>query len=250
MIVLKSHDEILVMQGANKIVVDVMRKLKEMIRPGMNTLEMDRVAEELIRSAGAEPAFKGYRGYRHTLCTSLNEQVVHGIPAENVILKEGDIISVDCGVLYKGFYGDHAWTFGVGEIDPRSKELLSVSEKALMIGIKEARAGNRLYDISAAIQEHVEKNGMSVVREYVGHGIGRNLHEDPQVPNFGERDTGIKLRAGMTIAIEPMVNLGTWKVKVLDDEWTVITADGERSAHFEHSIAITDGEPIILSAAN
>lgn len=248
MIVLKSHDEILVMQSANKIVVDVMRKLKEMIRPGMNTLEMDRTAEELIRSSGAEPAFKGYRGYQHTLCTSLNEQVVHGIPGERVILREGDIISVDCGVLYKGFYGDHAWTFGVGEIDKGSKELLSVTEEALKIGINEARAGNRLYDISAAIQDHVEKNSMSVVREYVGHGIGRNLHEDPQVPNFGEKDTGIRLRAGMTIAIEPMVNLGTWKVKVLDDEWTVVTADGERSAHFEHSIAITDGEPIILSA--
>lgn len=246
MIVLKSKEEIDIMREANRIVAEVLEFLKGMINPGVTTGELDRVAEKMIRERGATPAFKGYLGYRHTLCTSINEEVVHGIPGDKS-LSEGDIISIDCGVLYKGFYGDHAWTFPVGMIDRESEDLLNVAKEALFRGIKMAAVGNRLYDISAAIQEYVEGSGFSVVKDYVGHGIGRKLHEEPQVPNFGEAGTGIKIRPGLVLALEPMVNAGTSDVKVLQDEWTVVTKDGKRSAHFEHSVAITENGPEILS---
>lgn len=246
MIVLKSREEIEIMREANRIVAEVMGRLGAMIQPGVTTLELDSVAENMILEKGARPAFKGYLGYRHTLCTSVNSQVVHGIPGE-VLLVEGDIISIDCGVYYKGFYGDHAWTFPVGEVDGDAQRLLNVAEGALDKAVTQAIPGNRLYDISAAIETQAEKNGFSVVRDYVGHGIGRELHEEPQVPNFGEAGTGIKLRPGLVLAVEPMINMGTWKVKVLPDEWTVVTEDGKISAHFEHSIAITEDGPQILS---
>jgi len=246
MIVLKSKEELKIMRDANRIVAEVMAKLKTVIAPGVTTGELDRIAESMIQERKAKPAFKGYLGYQHTLCTSINHEIVHGIPGDT-LLNEGDIVSIDCGVFYKGFYGDHAVTFPVSKIDSDSQKLLTVTEESLYLGIEKALIGNRLYDISAAIQSHSEKNGFSVVRDYVGHGIGRKLHEEPQVPNFGEAGTGIKLRAGLVLAIEPMVNMGTWKVKVMPDEWTVITADKARSAHFEHSIAITDDGPEILS---
>lgn len=246
MIVLKSKDEIEIMREANRIVAIVLKRMEEMVRPGVTTAELDHEAEKMILQMGAKPAFKGYLGYKHVLCTSINSEVVHGIPGE-VFLKEGDIISIDCGVLYKGFYGDHAWTFPVGTIDAGARRLLETAERALYAGIEEMLPGNRLYDISAAIQKCVEKDGFSVVRDFVGHGVGRELHEDPQVPNFGEAGTGLKLRPGLTVAIEPMVNEGTWKVKVRPDEWTVVTEDGGRSAHFEHSVAVTEEGPKILS---
>ena len=246
MIELKSNEEIDILWAANQIVAEVMERLANMIKPGVTTGELDRVAEEMILKRGAKSAFKGYVGYPSTLCTSVNEQVVHGIPGK-LVLKEGDILSVDCGVVYKGFYGDHAWTFPVGQVDAESEKLLNVGREALAKGIEKAVTGKRLFDISAAIQSHAEGNGMSVVRDYVGHGIGRKLHEEPQVPNFGEAGTGIVMRPGLVIAIEPMINLGTWQVKILPDEWTVVTEDGKRSVHFEHSIAITEKGPLILS---
>lgn len=246
MIILKSSEELKIMRQANRITDEVLCILEEMIRPGLKTIELDRVAEEYIRSKDAKPAFKGYMGYQHTLCTSVNEEVVHGIPGDR-ILQDGDIISIDCGVYYKGFYGDHAWSYAVGNIDNESKKLLEIGVQALMEGISKAVISNRLYDISAAIQNLSEKNGYSIVRDYVGHGIGRELHEEPQVPNFGECGTGIKLRSGLTLALEPMINIGTSEVKVLNDEWTVVTKDGKRSAHFEHTIVITEDGPEILS---
>lgn len=246
MIILKSSEEIGIMREANRIAARVLEFLSDMARPGAKTMDMDRAAEDFIVKNGAAPAFKGYLGYEHTLCTSINEQIVHGIPGEDE-LGEGDIISIDCGVYYKGFYGDHAWTYAVGRVDAESKRLLDVGERALYRGIEMARVGNRLYDISAAIQECVESNGFSVVRDYVGHGVGRKLHEEPQVPNFGVAGTGVKLRQGLVLALEPMVNAGTWKVRVLQDGWTVVTEDGKKSAHFEHSIAILSDGPEILS---
>lgn len=246
MIVLKSREEIEIMRDANRIVAEVMSRLKEMIMPGITTAELDRVAEEMILAGRARPAFKGYLGYQYTLCTSVNSEVVHGIPGD-IELHDGDIISIDCGVYYKGFYGDHAWTFPVGRVDDESWRLLRVAEESLNKAISKAVVGGRLYDISAAIQGHVEGNGFSVVRDYVGHGVGRELHEEPQVPNFGEAGTGLKLRAGLVLAIEPMVNTGTWAVEVLSDEWTVVTKDGKNSAHFEHSVVITDDGPDVLS---
>ena len=246
MIILKSRAEIEKMRAANLVVCDCMDRISERIHPGVTTIELNRIAEEAILAAGARPAFKGYRGYQYTLCTSINEEVVHGIPGKRE-LKEGDIIGIDCGVLYGGFYGDMAVTFSVGNITPETSKLLKVTEGALYIGIDKARVGGRLFDISAAIQGHVEAAGFSVVRDFVGHGVGTSLHEDPQVPNFGEAGTGIKLRPGMVLALEPMVNTGDWKVKVLDDNWTVVTVDKSLSAHFEHSVAITESGPYILS---
>jgi len=222
--------------------------LREMVRPGISTLLLDEYAEKAIRAAGAKPAFKGYRGYPRTLCTSLNDQVIHGIPAKDVALKAGDILSIDVGAIVDGFYGDAAVTVPVGKISEAAERLIRVTEEALAAGIHEARPGNRLYDISAAIQEHVEANGYSVVREFVGHGIGRSLHEDPQVPNFGERGRGIRLQPGMVLAIEPMVNVGGSKTVVTEDQWTAVTADGSLSAHCEHTIAIQEEGPLILTA--
>jgi len=245
-IVLRSRREIEQLRKANAIVAEVFKELKKVIAPGISTRELDQIAEKVILARGGIPAFKGYRNFPATLCISINEEVVHGIPGPRK-LKEGDIVSIDVGVNLNGYFGDAAITLPVGEVDQEAKRLMEVTEKALYIGIEKARAGNRLYDISHAIQTWVESNGFSVVRDFVGHGIGTNLHEDPQIPNFGLPQQGPKIEIGMVFALEPMVNEGTYEVKVLSDGWTVVTADGKRSAHFEHSIAITDGEAEILS---
>ncbi len=248
MIILKSRQEIEKIRKACLIVADVLEGIVEQIRPGVSTQALDEYAEKLIVKAGAIPAFKGYRGYPKTLCTSLNEQVVHGIPSRDVTLKAGDIISVDVGAIVDGFYGDAAKTYPVGDVGPEAMRLIRVTEESLHRGIAEARSGNRLYDISAAVQQHVESNGFSVVRDFVGHGIGRNMHEDPQIPNFGERGGGPRIKPGMVFAIEPMVNRGGSGTVVLQDGWTAVTADGSLSAHFEHTMAVTSEGPWILSS--
>ncbi|MBP7033024.1 MAG: type I methionyl aminopeptidase, partial [Syntrophobacterales bacterium] len=234
------------MKKSNALVAAILEELRKKIKPGVKTIELDRLSEEMALKKGARPAFKGYRGYPYSLCTSVNSEVVHGMPSERE-LKEGDIISLDFGILHGGYYGDAAVTVPVGQITPAAKRLLAVTEEALYRGIAEARAGNRIGDISAAIQGHAEAAGFSVVRDLVGHGIGRSLHEDPQVPNYGTSGRGIELKTGMVFAIEPMVNEGTYRVDVLRDGWTVVTADGKLSAHFEHSVAITENGPVILS---
>ncbi len=246
MIILKSRQEIEKMRKSNVLVAAILEELKKKIRPGVKTIELDRLSEEMALKRGARPAFKGYRGYPYSLCTSVNSEVVHGMPSERE-LKEGDIVSLDFGILNDGYYGDAAVTVPVGEIAPAAKRLLRITEEALYRGIAEVRAGNRIGDISAAIQGHAEAAGFSVVRDLVGHGIGKNLHEDPQVPNYGSSGRGIELKAGMVFAIEPMVNEGTYRVDILRDGWTVVTADGKLSAHFEHSVAITENGPVILS---
>ncbi len=245
-IILKSSREIDQLKRANAIVAEVFRELRGMVVPGITTRELDRMAEAIILSKGALPAFKGYRNYPATLCVSINEEVVHGIPGPRK-LKEGDIVSIDVGVNLNGYFGDAAITLPVGKVDEEAMRLMAVTEKALYIGIELARVGNRLYDISHGIQTWVEANGFSVVREFVGHGIGKSLHEEPQVPNFGSPGQGPRLEKGMVFALEPMVNEGTYEVRILSDGWTVVTADGKRSAHFEHTIAITDGKAEILS---
>lgn len=234
------------MREAGRVVARVLEALKAKAAPGITTAELDEEAERLIRKLGAIPSFKGYHGYPATICASINEQVVHGIP-DGRRLNEGDILSVDVGAILKGYHGDAAVTLPIGAVSPEARRLLEVTEGALWAGIAKARAGLHTGDISAAIQEWVESRGMSVVREYTGHGIGRQMHEDPQIPNFGRAGTGHILREGMTFALEPMVNLGTWKTKVLSDGWTVVTEDGRLSAHFEHTIAVTDGEPLVLT---
>ncbi len=252
MIIIKSKREIDLMRESNRIAGGVIRVIAENIKPGITTLELDKIAERYIISEGATPAFKGYKlhdsqkGFPGSICASVNDEVVHGIPG-SYVLKEGDILSVDVGTLKNGFYGDTAYTFPVGEISDKAKELLKVTKDALYIGIDQARPKNRIGDISFAIQSYVEKHGFSVVREYVGHGIGRSLHEDPQVPNYGRRGVGPLLRQNMTIAIEPMVNIGTYEVKVKPNGWTVATKDGSLSAHFEHTIVIGPDGPEILS---
>ncbi len=243
---IKSSREIEQLKKSNAIVAEIFEKLKKTVASGVTTRELDRIAEEMILKRGAIPAFKGYRNYPATLCVSINEEVVHGIPGPRR-LKEGDIVSIDVGVNLNGYFGDAAITLPVGEIDQKAKRLMEVTEKALQIGIEMARVGNRLYDISHAIQKWVESNGFSVVRDFVGHGIGKSLHEEPQIPNFGSAGQGPRLEKGMVFALEPMVNEGTHEVKILSDGWTVVTADGKRSAHFEHTIAITDGKAEILS---
>jgi len=247
MVILKSLEEIEKIHKACLIVADVLEGIRDLVRPGISTLALDEFAEKLIMSAGAMPAFKGYRGYRNTLCTSLNSQVVHGIPSRNVILQAGDIISIDVGAIKDGFYGDAAITLPVDGISPEAERLVRVTEKSLYLGIEQARVGNRLYDISHAIQEYVEDNKYSVVREFVGHGIGRNLHEDPQIPNFGERGQGMRIKTGMVFAIEPMVNIGKGATVVKEDGWTAVSVDGSLSAHFEHTIAVTSDGPWILT---
>ena len=246
MIILKSRSEIEKMRKSNAIVAAILEELRKKIRPGVKTIELDRLSEELALKKGARPAFKGYRGYPYSLCTSVNSEVVHGMPSERE-LKEGDIVSLDFGILNDGYYGDAAVTVPVGEITPAARRLLKVTEEALYRGIAEVKAGNRIGDISAAIQGHVEASGYSVVRDLVGHGIGKSLHEDPQVPNYGTSGRGVELKPGMAFAIEPMVNEGTYRVDILRDGWTVVTADGKLSAHFEHSVAITENGPVILS---
>ena len=247
MIFLKTPQEIATMREGNRILALLFEHLAPLIQPGITTVELDREAELFIRSSHAVPAFKGYRGYPATLCTSVNNEVIHGIPSTRRLLA-GDIVSIDVGALHEGFYSDSARTFAVGDVSKNAHRLMDVTEKALYEGIGQSVAGNHLYDISAAIQKVVESAGFHVVREFVGHGIGRGLHEDPQVPNFGKKGAGPILQEGMTLAIEPMVNEGTWKVNILKDGWTAVTADRSLSAHFEHSVAITANGPLILSA--
>lgn len=246
MITYKSDQEIKIMKEAGQMVASTHRMLSEMVRPGITTAELDVAAEKFIRSQGGEPAFKGYHGFPASICTSINEEVVHGIPSLRK-LKKGDILSIDVGVRYKGYYGDAAVTHPVGEITDSAGMLLEVTRQSLYQSFKYARVGYRLSDISHSIQSFVESNGFSVVRNYVGHGIGTEMHEEPQIPNFGKPGRGPRLEKGMTLAIEPMVNIGTWKVETLEDKWTVVTSDRSFSAHFEHTIAIGEGDPEILT---
>ncbi|MEK7712414.1 MAG: type I methionyl aminopeptidase [Nitrospirota bacterium] len=246
MIVIKTPEEIEKMAKACKIVAEILEDLKAFVKPGITTKEIEMFAEEKIISKGGTPAFKGYRGYPASICTSVNSQVVHGIPSR-VRLNEGDVLSVDLGVYSDGFYGDGAVTLPVGEVSPLAKKLLKVTEEALYKGIDKATPRNRVSDISYAIENYVEANGFSVVKAFVGHGIGMSLHEEPQVPNFGISGQGPRLKEGMTLAIEPMVNTGGYEVNILDDGWTAVTLDGGLSAHFEHTIAITDGDARILT---
>ncbi|MDR0434284.1 MAG: type I methionyl aminopeptidase [Gracilibacteraceae bacterium] len=246
MIELKNKEQIQIMRRAGAIVAETLETLRGMVRPGVTTGELDRVAEDYIVKQGATPAFKGYEGFPATICASVNEEVVHGIPGTRKLC-EGDIISIDCGAFYRGYCGDSAITVPVGEIEPERRRLLEVCAQALLLGIAQARPTQRLYDISHAVQSHVEENGMSVVRDYVGHGIGRQMHEDPKVPNFGRPGRGPRLARGMTIAIEPMVNLGGYQVETLSNNWTVATVDRRPSAHFEHTVVITEDGPEILT---
>ncbi len=247
MIILKTAEEIETIGRASRVVAETLQILKDAVRPGMTTDELDRLAEESIRARGGIPAFKGYRSYPKTLCVSVNEQVVHGIPSKRV-LKEGDIVGLDLGAIVDGFYGDSAMTVPVGPIRPAVATLLRVTEESLYAGIQQAVVGNRLSDISHAVQQHAEAAGFSVVREFVGHGIGRQLHEEPQVPNYGRPGQGPRLQVGMVLAIEPMINMGRHEVRILDDQWTAVTQDGSLSAHFEHTIAIQpSGPPRILT---
>lgn len=246
MIVLKTEREIDYMRDAGRIVGQTLQELKKMISPGITTIELDRAAEKYIRQAGGTPAFKGYCGFPATICASINEQVVHGIPGTRQ-LQEGDVISIDIGVKLSRYYGDAAITVPVGAVDAKILKLLSVTEEALNKGIEQAIQGNRLSDISHAVQLHAEAHGYGVVRDYVGHGIGQRMHEDPQIPNYGPPGRGPLLKSGMTLAIEPMINCGTPDVEVLTDDWTVVTVDKKVSAHFEHTVAITEGKPIILT---
>lgn len=246
MITLKSKAEVARIEAACRIVVDILEFLETKIRPGIATLELDKLADDHIRQKGAVSAFKGYKGFPANICTSVNDVIVHGIPGKQV-LKDGDIISVDVGVKLNGYYGDAAITFPVGKISAEAKRLLAAAEGALYEGISKALPDNRLSDISNAIQRYVESNGFSVVREFVGHGIGSKMHEDPQIPNFGEPGMGPRLKPGMVFAIEPMVNSGTYKAEVLEDGWTAVTRDRKLSAHFEHTIYIDEGGPEILT---
>lgn len=253
-VVLKSKEEIALMRQAGKIVALALDEVRRYTRPGVTTEELNKIAEDILKRYKATPVFKGYPNQREglppfpkTITACINQELVHGIPSDKRVLKEGDIFSVDCGAYYQGWIGDAAVTLPVGQISTEAQRLLDVTEQALYQGISQARLGNRTEDISAAVQEYVEQHGYNVVREYTGHGVGRNMHEDPQVPNFGQRGKGMPLKLGMTIALEPMVNVGTWKTKLLNDGWTVVTEDGKLSAHFEHSFAVTDGEPYILT---
>jgi methionyl aminopeptidase len=249
MITLKSAQELSLMREAGRIVAEVLAEIRQAVAPGMTTADLEAIAARIIVDKhGAVPSFKGYRGFPGMVCTSINEEIVHGIPGKRV-LEEGDIVSIDVGVIYQGYHGDAALTAGVGEIDAESQSLLDVTEESLQAGIQAARPGNWTSDISKAIQNLVESKGYSVVREYTGHGIGRRMHEDPQILNyFAPKVAGrVKLRPGMTFALEPMVNVGGWQTRVLADRWTVVTADGSRSAHFEHTVAVTGNGPEILT---
>lgn len=248
MIIRKSPSEIEVMREAGRISARALRVAGEAVRPGVTTAELDEIAEAAIRDAGAVPAFKGYHGFPATLCTSVNHQVVHGIPSKKVVLREGDILSIDVGAIFDGYYGDNAATFPVGRVSAEATRLLDVTKASLHAGIEKSLVGGRLYDIGAAVQGVAEAAGFGVVREYVGHGIGRSMHEDPNVPNYGKAGTGQPLEEGMVLAIEPMVNAGTHAVDALDDGWTVVTRDSALSAHFEHTVAITVDGPLILTA--
>jgi methionyl aminopeptidase len=253
MIFLKSRNEIEIMRTANRVVNDILLELRERITPGISTGEIDRMAAELIRKKGVRSAFKGYQirngvpPFPATICVSLNNEVVHGIPSLQRTIKDGDVVSLDFGVIYKDFYGDAAFTLFLGEPDERVRTLIQTTADALESGIEQAQVGNRLGDVSAAVQDRVERMGFSIVREFVGHGIGRRMHEDPPVPNYGVRERGVRLREGMVLAIEPMVNIGGPEVMMKSDGWTAVTRDGSLSAHFEHSVAITEKGPMVLS---
>ena len=248
MIVCKSPTEIEKMRRSGRVVRQVLDELKAMVRAGISTMDLERAAEKRIRELGAKPAFKGYYDYPCCLCTSVNSEIVHGIPSEKRVLKEGDIVSIDCGVELDGYFGDSAITVPVGPASAELQKLLQVTEQALYRAIEQAKVGNTVGDVGAAVQELVEANGFSVVREFVGHGIGTRLHEEPQVPNYGTRGHGARLREGMVIAIEPMVNAGGAGARVLEDHWTAVTEDGSNSAHFEHCVAVTAEGPVILTA--
>jgi len=247
MIVLKSPREIALMRAAGSILAEAMERLRALVKPGVSTLEIDRDVEEFIRGRGARPAFKGYRGFPATVCTSINEEVVHGIPRAHRRVKEGDIISLDLGCVVDGYYADCALTLALGEVPPRVQQLLDVTRQSLERAVAECRPSRRLGDVSHAVQSHVERHGFSVVRAFVGHGIGRDLHEEPQVPNFGEPGRGPLLKPGMVLAIEPMVTMGSWEVRILEDRWTAVTEDGSLAAHFEHTVAVLDDGPEVLT---
>ena len=250
MIIVKSAREIDLMRTANRIVAEIHVRLKEHVKPGVSTLDLDRMAEEWTKELGSVPAFKGYRGYQHTLCVSVNEVVVHGIPNAKKILKEGDIVGLDMGVIYKGWYGDAARTWPVGKVSDDATKLMKTTEASLMAGISQVKAGNYIGDIGAAVQEVAEAAGYTIVRDFVGHGIGRKLHEDPQVPNYGPKGRRDRMRVGMVLAIEPMVNAGGADVYIAADGWTALTVDGSLSAHFEHSVAVLEDGHEILSVLN
>ena len=248
MIELKSAREIGLMRTAGHVLSDVVEHLRGFVKPGLSTLEIDEDVEGFIAARGAKPAFKGYRGFPATVCISINEEVVHGIPSAHRRIQEGDIVGLDLGCIVDGYYADCAFTLAIGDVPPKVQQLLDVTRESLDQAIQECRPGRRLSDVSHAVQVHVERHGLSVVRAFVGHGIGRALHEDPQVPNFGDPGRGPQLRPGMVLAIEPMVTMGSWEVKVLDDGWTAVTRDGSLAAHFEHTIAVTDTDPEVLTS--
>lgn len=250
MIVLKTGRELAVMKEACRISAGALKLIGGAVEPGVSTAELDRIAEKYIREQGAVPNFKGYQGYPATACISINNEVIHGIPSNKRIIKNGDIVSVDLGACFEGYHGDNAATFAAGDVSPEAKRLMDTTRESLYEGIKAACAGGRIGDISSAVQRYVEARGYSVVRQFVGHGVGTSLHEAPEVPNFGTAGRGVRLMPGMTLAIEPMVNMGKEKVKVLPDGWTVLTCDGSLSAHFEHTIAITKDGPVIMTVCD
>lgn len=244
---IRNNEEIEIIRKSSLLVGATLAEVAKIIRPGITTKELDARAEEFIRDQGALPGFKGYRGFPATLCVSINEEVVHGIPGPR-ILKDGDIVSVDCGVVWNGYYGDSAYTFGVGVVDPKCSLLMSVTKRCLELGIAQAIEGNRIGDIGYEVQNYAESNGFSIVRDLVGHGVGKNLHEEPEVPNYGKRGRGIKLMEGMVLAIEPMINMGKREVRQLKDGWTIITSDKQPSAHFEHNVVVRKGKVELLSS--
>ena len=246
-ITIKSEREIELMTEAGRILGIVHKELEKVLKPGMSTLDIDALGEEVIRSYGCEPSFLNYNGYPASICVSVNDEIVHGIPSAKHLIKEGDIVSLDAGVIYKGYHSDAARTYAVGEVSPEARQLMEVTKQSFFEGIKFAKAGNHLYDISAAIQKYAESFGFGVVRDLVGHGIGTDMHEEPEIPNFAQKRKGIKLAAGMTLAIEPMITAGRYDVAWMDDGWTVVTEDGSLASHYENTILITDGEPEILS---
>ncbi|MBQ9070661.1 MAG: type I methionyl aminopeptidase [Clostridia bacterium] len=250
MFVIKNNEQIALMKIAGRITAEALMVAKDLIRPGISTKEIDTKIRRHIEKCGATPSFLGYGGFPGSACISINNQVIHGIPSERVILADGDIVKVDVGARYRGYNGDSARTFAVGKVSDKALKLISVTEQSFYEAMKVARPGNRIGDIGHAVEDFVISNGFSVVRDYVGHGVGKDLHEDPEIPNFGRAGRGVRLYPGMTLAIEPMVNAGSYDVRVLKDGWTVVTQDGELSAHYENSILITDGDPIILTDVN
>ena len=247
---IKSAREIEFMTEAGRILELVHKEMEKALRPGMTTKDIDRLGEEVIRSYGCVPSFLNYNGYPASVCVSINDEVVHGIPTDKRIIREGDVVSLDAGVIYKGYHSDAARTYAIGEVDQKVKDLIRVTEESFFEGLKYAKEGNYLYEISGAIGRYAEKHGYGVVRDLCGHGIGQHLHESPEIPNYEMPRKGVKLRRGMTLAIEPMINMGTYAVDWLDDDWTVVTRDGSLSAHYENTVLITDGEPILLTLSN